>query len=274
MSLNSFAVSVLRQYNSIYMSTLVNFATSDFFPAQRFNSQTGKSIGCFDQVIENHPDTIDTDFRQAHMEILGQARGAGYWLWKPYCILKALEQSADGDVVMYADSACHFISSAAPLLVLPLQFDQDIIPFALDRLEGNWTKRDAFVRMACDDHGFEQTPQRLASFILARKSAQSLAFFKEYLVYCSDAAILTDLENTCGLPNYPGFQEHRHDQSVFSLLTKKWSLEVFRDPCQWGNSQIGAFSNSPYPQLIEHTRQRSPKQAKISHKIKRFFFPK
>ena len=25
-------------------------------------------------------------------------------------------------------------------------------------------------------------------------------------------------------PNYPGFNEHRHDQSIFSLLTKKHGL--------------------------------------------------
>ena len=26
------------------------------------------------------------------------------------------------------------------------------------------------------------------------------------------------------IPNYPNFKEHRHDQSIFSLLTKKYNL--------------------------------------------------
>ena len=211
------------------MNILVNFATSNFFPAQRFNGKTGKVIGGFDQAIENNPSTIDPAFREAHAAILDRARGAGYWLWKPYCILKALEQANDGDIVMYADSASHFIASATPLFNLPTQFNQDIIPFALDHLEGHWTKRDTFIRMACDGQGFELTAQRLASFMLARKSPQSLAFFKDYLDYCTDSVILTDAENICGLPNYSGFRDHRHDQSVFSLLTKKWGLDVFRD---------------------------------------------
>lgn len=256
------------------MSILVNFATKSFGNAQRFNSKMGMKIGGFDKVIENNPGTLDNNFRTENATILNQARGAGYWLWKPYCILKALEQASEGEIVMYTDSASHFIASAAPLLLLPEKYQQDIIPFALEHPEAHWTKRDAFVLMDCDNRGFEKLPQRLASFMVARKSANSIQFFKEYLHYCCNPQILTDLENICGLPNYPGFKDHRHDQSIFSLLTKKHGLQVFRDPCQWGNSQITEFTNSQYPQLIEHTRQRSPKQAKLSYQIKRFFFPR
>jgi hypothetical protein len=128
--------------------------------------------------------------------------------------------------------------------------------------------------MDCDRQGFEQTSQRLASFILIRKSVKSIAFFQQYLSYCSDPRILTDIQNTCDLLNYAGFRDHRHDQSVFSLLSKKLKLEAFRDPSQSGNSQMSQFPNSNYPQLIEHTRQKSPRQATLSYKLKRFFFPK
>jgi hypothetical protein len=30
-----------------------------------------------------------------------------------------------------------------------------------------------------------------------------------------------DMDNTLGQPNYPEFYDHRHDQAIFSLLTKK-----------------------------------------------------
>lgn len=256
------------------MKVLVNYATENFFPAQRFSSKTALQIGGFDRVIENNPATLGSEFKSKHSAILNEARGAGYWLWKPYCILTALNQVKDGDFVMYVDSASHFIRSADPLFALPALTNQDVIPFSLDLPEAHWTKRDAFVLMDCDRQGFEQRSQYLASFILARKSAQSVAFFQEYLSYCSDPRILTDVQNTCGLPNYLGFRDHRHDQSVFSLLSKKLELEVFRDPSQSGNAQMSAFTNSNYPQLIEHTRQKAPKQATLPYKLKRFFFPK
>lgn len=256
------------------MKLLINFATANFRDAQQFNTKTALKIGGFDRVLNTDPDLIDEQFKGQHESILGQPKGAGYWLWKPYFILKALNQLQDGDVAMYADAASHFIHSANPLLELPVTYKQDIIPFELDLPESAWTKRDAFVYMNADAMGFQETRQFLASFIVIRKSAFSMQFMTEYLEYCCNPKILTDLENHCGLRNYPGFTAHRHDQSVFSLLCKKYKLQGFRDPSQWGNSQASRFSNSSYPQILEHTRQKSPKQAKFFYRLKRFLFPK
>ena len=256
------------------MKLLINFATENFAKAQQFNSKTALSIGGFDRVYNATPNLIDVDFKIKHSAILKQARGAGYWLWKPYFILRALEQLKDGDVVMYADSASHFIHSADSLLNLTNAYGQDIIPFELELTEGAWTKRDAFVLMDADQQSFEKSRQFLASFIVIRKSAFSVQFIKEYLHCCCNPNILTDLKNVCGLPNYPEFTAHRHDQSVFSLLSKKYGLQGFRDPSQWGNNRMSEYTNSNYPQILEHTRQKSPKQAKPLYRLKRFFFPK
>jgi hypothetical protein len=35
----------------------------------------------------------ETEFYSANRAILDQARGAGYWLWKPYIVLQALLES-------------------------------------------------------------------------------------------------------------------------------------------------------------------------------------
>lgn len=256
------------------MTLLINFATPNFQVAQQFNSKTGSQVGGFDQVWSTNLSNVDDHFKKQYLSILNQSRGAGYWLWKPYLILQALEQVQNGEMVMYCDSASHFIHRADPLLSLPSQFNQDVIPFELELLEASWTKRDAFVYMNADGQDFEKSPQFLASFIVIRKSAFSIEFVNEYLHYCCNPNILTDLENSCGLPNHPGFVAHRHDQSVFSLLCKKHGLKGFRDPSQWGNPRIPDYKNSAYPQILEHTRQKSPKHASPLYKLKRFFFPK
>jgi len=256
------------------MKLLVNFATHPFLKAQQFNRKTAIQVGNFNKVFCANPAQIDAEFKANNQTILKQVRGAGYWLWKPYFILQALKQLAHDDLLMYTDSASHFIHSAAPLLALPKRFGQDIIPFELELLESRWTKRDAFVYMDADQRGFEKSRQFLASFIVIRKSVFSIQFIEQYLHYCTNPNILTDLDNICKLPNYPDFASHRHDQSIFSLLCKKYGLQGFRDPSQWGNSRIAEYSNSDYPQILEHTRQKSPKQAELNYKIKRFFFPK
>lgn len=256
------------------MNLLINFATDDFKRAQQFNSKTAMSVGGFEHVFNASTTLIDDHFRSKHSLILNQSKGAGYWLWKPYFILQALDRLKDGDVLMYADSASHFIHPAEPLLNLPKSFGQDVIPFELELEEGRWTKRDTFVYMNVDQMNYEKSQQFLASFIVIRKSQFSLHFINEYLTYCCNPNILTDLENTCGLPNHSGFVAHRHDQSVFSLLCKKYSLTGFRDPSQWGNSRVAEYQNSQYPQILEHTRQKIPKQSKPLYRLKRFFFPK
>jgi len=256
------------------MKLLVNFATDNFLKAQQFNSKTALKIGGFDRTFCTRPTLISKEFREKHHAIFDQTRGAGYWLWKPYFILQALQQLKDGDTLMYCDSASHFIRPATSLLDLPSAYRQDIIPFELELLESAWTKRDAFFYMGADKNHFEQSRQFLASFMVIRKSALSIQFAQEYLHYCCNPNILTDLENICGLPNYPNFNSHRHDQSVFSLLCKKYGLQGFRDPSQWGNTRTSEYTNSSYPQILEHTRQKSPKQARFSYQIKRFFFPK
>jgi hypothetical protein len=42
-----------------------------------------------------------TDFYEQNRQILDRPRGGGYWLWKPYIILDALQKSDPGDVILY-----------------------------------------------------------------------------------------------------------------------------------------------------------------------------
>ena len=252
------------------MKILVNYANSTYKNAQKFNSKTGLTVGNFDHVYEYCPELIDPIFYEKNKLILGQRKGAGLWLWKPYIILDAIKKSKSGDLIVYSDSASHFIQKVDYLTSLPSEFNQDVIPFELERHEGEWSKRDAFVLMGVDGLGFERTRQRLGSPIIVRTSDVSLDFFHEYLELAQDIRIIGDGPNTCDLENYPGFQSNRHDQTIFSLLSKKHGLIGFRDPSQWGNHDVDMYPNSKYPQIMELTRQASPKQAGIKYRMLRF----
>lgn len=239
------------------MKLLINYANNVFRKSRKLNSKTGKELGLFDDIISYSLQDIDKNFFEKNKSILSQKRGNGYWLWKPYFIKKSLELLNSGDFLFYCDSGSYFIKPITPLIDTSLDTGQEIIVFELQFMERFWTKRDAFILMDCDFPKYIETNQRLASFSLWRKTRFTMDFINEYLLYAQDARILTDLENQCGNPNYPGFVEHRHDQSIFSLLTKKYDLEAYRDPSQWGNGENRRYANSNYGQLIEHTRKRS-----------------
>jgi hypothetical protein len=235
---------------------LINFADEVFKSSQTKNSETGKEIGGFDSVISYSPHDIDEDFSNKNRETLSQKRGAGYWLWKPYFIVKTLTSMQDDDYLFYCDSGAYFIQSIDPLIKLSQEKNQDIICFNVEHIQKDWTKRDTFILMNCDESKFLETKQILAGFILVKKSKFSIDFFDEFLEYAQDPRILTDLDNQLGKPNYNTFQEHRHDQSIFSLLCKRHNIAAYRDPSQYGNDFKEYYPTSTYPQILELTRKK------------------
>ena len=46
-----------------------------------------------------------TDFYFKNRYILDNPRGNGFFIWKPYIILKTMESLDEGDIVMYSDAA-------------------------------------------------------------------------------------------------------------------------------------------------------------------------
>mmetsp|Transcript_25837 Transcript_25837/g.55977 ORF Transcript_25837/g.55977 Transcript_25837/m.55977 type:complete len:122 (+) Transcript_25837:65-430(+) len=49
-------------------------------------------------------------------------------------------------------------------------------------------------------------------------------FVSEWLELCTDVRALGDGPNELGKDNVEPFREHRHDQSIYSLLSKLWSI--------------------------------------------------
>jgi hypothetical protein len=85
------------------------------------------------------------------------------------------------------------------------------------------------------------------------KNDVNIEFLKEWQRYLRDPRIVTDENNMYGI-NFPEFKDHRHDQSVLTILCTKYNYKLFRDPTQWGNEEKDKFINSPYPQLFYHHR--------------------
>ncbi len=122
-------------------------------------------------------------------------------------------------------------------------------------LAKTWTKRDCFVLMGCNTEKYWNAPMSNGAVSLWRKSDENIKFLEEWLKFAKDPRIITDDPNIFGL-NDINFKDHRHDQSILSLLAIKYNLEMYRDPTQYGVSFINEFDNSPYPQLFNHHRQK------------------
>ena len=209
------------------MKLLINYADELFQASREINCKTGTDVAGFNKVISYSPQDIDKYFYHKHKKLLKQFRGNGYWVWKPYFIKKSLELLDEGDVLFYCDSGVIFLSSIQPVIDFALQTGQKVVPFELEyAMEKIWTKRDAFILMDCDTSEYTDTPQCLASYHCWIQSKFAMDFVEEWLYYIQDERITTDIPNQLGEPNYPGFVEHRHDQSIFSLLAKQHGLKA------------------------------------------------
>ena len=75
-----------------------------------------------------------------------------------------------------------------------------------------------------DYNEYTNAGHKIASCIIVVKKENTLNFANEWLKYSENPNIITDLTNTQGKDNYADFIDHRHDQSIFSLLCKKYNV--------------------------------------------------
>ena len=95
--------------------------------------------------------------------------------------------------------------------------------------EKAWTKRDAFLLMGVNESATRESVQAWCGFVCFKHSFVAFQFLSEWLTYTQDARIITDSPSTL-LPETADFKENRHDQTVCSLLAKKWGVVMHDFP--------------------------------------------
>ena len=240
------------------MIIAVNYADKKFQRAQKLNSKTAKQWGA-DKVIEYGPGDIDETFRRQNQEILDAPRGGGYYLWKPYFYRKAYDELGEDDYLVYIDSGAVYVNKIQYLIDCMEHEKVPLMIFSLEqeRIEKGNTKRDAFVLTGCDEAKYTDTPQSIGGYFVCKKAPEVQAYLDEVLQYAQDMRIISDKPNVMGLPNYEEFTDHRHDQSVISLISKKYGFKRFRDPSQFGltnHYETEVEQRSTYPQIVDSHR--------------------
>lgn len=205
-------------------------ADDNYMPSAKFQLDTALKKGKVDRVLCYNIADLDEDFKIKNEKILqaGEGRRKGCYLWKPYFVNKALADLADGDFLIYMDGAGgYYRAGVAPLIRYMKSNAIDMVGSRRYKyLEKHWTKRDAFVYMKCDKAEYTEQYQCWAGFFILKKTQKTCSIMNEWLQYAQDYRIITDAPNTCGLDNYEGFVENRHDQSILSILMKKYDVTI------------------------------------------------
>lgn len=199
-----------------------------------------QQLGVYDSIFTATDKQLEPAFRKKFADKLKNGvRGFGYWCWKPQVIWQQLEQMQAGEVLQYSDAGCHLNaagigrlndyfelanSSGSGILAFqaippqkPLMYDGRKLRAIVER---EWSKGDLLdwfgVRNVQD---VVETPQYAGGIIFIKKCAESSEIIRCWMdLYHKDFSLADDSASKS--PNLPGFVEHRHDQSIFSILCK------------------------------------------------------
>jgi hypothetical protein len=159
-------------------------------------------------------------------------RGYGYWLWKPYILLKQLKSINYNDIIVYADVGCHFNIDNKNRLLEYINILQNsnygILSFVLPFQEKVWTKGDLFKYFNCENNEeIKNSNQNHATFMIIKKNDHSIKLIEQWYNIGSHYNLINDSPSIT--PNDYEFIEHRHDQAIYSLLVKIYGSEKIKD---------------------------------------------
>ena len=204
----------------------LSYATGEFLEARDQLCNSALKVG-FDEARARSFENLDKEFCLDNKDILSQPRGAGYWLWKPQIILQELKKLNPDDVLVYSDAGrySYYNFKCFPKRLVKLAKEKGFLLGPTLGQHGpmrKWVKRDAFILLDMDQPEIHMLPTIQAGWSFWTPCPEAFEFLEKWLSACKDPRILTDIENTQGLPNLPDFKDHRHDMAVLTLLAYKY----------------------------------------------------
>lgn len=243
---------------------LINYADKMYYNSQMICTQKAIEVGKFDKIFQCNINDIDQKFIEENKSILSETRGAGYWLWKPYLIDKALRTIPEDSILFYLDSGAFFNDSVDSLIEYMKDYlNEGIVLFETSKwcptgppwekcTEKFWTKGDVFYLLdILDNPEITETPQLNGATILMKNNKNAREFVSEWLEISKRREAITDDENVYH-PNFEGFEDARHDQSILSCLAKKHKKPIFEDITQWGEPRKNGLGTY----IIHHRNKR------------------
>lgn len=222
---------------------LITYYTSDMSISGVRCLTAAKSFG-FDAFAR-----LDIDHTYRTMNpVLSEQRGAGYWLWKPYILLREMMMGKDGDVIVYMDAGVEMTGEQKWLEGL-----DEIWIFGNMYEHEHWCKGDAMEMI----HPGPYSKQVQASVIAVRVSEFSRRFVKEWLTWCEMPGLIDDSPSRSA--NRDGFREHRHDQAILTCVAYKYGIPLH----YWCARYNDAFDypkgeyRDAYPVCLNHHRKRN-----------------
>jgi hypothetical protein len=189
-------------------------------------------------------------------------RGYGYWAWKPELLLDIFESSESGDIICYADSGCQISPFGIERFTENIEICRRagaLFFYMPKNVEKNWTKGKLIEHLgALGERAITDTPQVQATYFYLEVNEKNYNLLSRWAILSVENNYsLVDDTDSYGIEG-ANYVEHRHDQSILSLLVKIQKYTTREYECHFKNKDY--YMNSPvmlYP--IHSIRNRTGK---------------
>jgi hypothetical protein len=173
----------------------------------------------------------------ANAYTLSNPRGAGYWLWKPWLILRVLHAIPQGDIVVYFDSDISVNDD-------PVEFASECERNGISAIESGFmsntfTKRDCYIILRADSKEYYDAPQVWAACLAFQNTPLIANFITDWLAACCNPHLIDDSPSVLG-PEVTGFMTHRHDQAILTIMLKQAGFRLLP------NERATIFAHPPF----------------------------
>jgi hypothetical protein len=213
----------------------ITFGNQKYYNALNRICNQAKELNIFDSVFAyNDKILFEYEDFQIHKEFISNnSRGFGYWIWKPFIVLKEFEKMKDGDILVYSDAGCSVKSTGVNRMKEYFDMintnENSVIGFQLEDFhpEKRWCKADLLKFMNLDEDKYKDSRQLVGGIFVIKKNPKMIKLIEEWYEICCNYHLIDDTPSI--EKNDISFMEHRHDQSVLSLLRKKYGCILLED---------------------------------------------
>lgn len=185
---------------------------------QKQKAQAG-AAGFNYSIIYQWEDLEKTAEYLLHKDLYDEPKGAGFWLWKSYYLLRTMKELDYGDLLFYCDAGDAFDPSTLGKIMGILKENNG--RFLLRHVKNynyQWVKEYLFKTLDTDNRDREalHIEAGVQGWI---KTSRNMEFIEEWHDCCCNRKMI-DGEDY-GMVNESRFIDDRHDQSIFSILAEQ-----------------------------------------------------
>ena len=276
---------------------LTSFASSDLSrSAKRFRQQAEK-MEVYDEILIYNEDDLERSFKEYVLSLVknGKKKGFGYWVWQTYFHKLVLSRMKENDIYHWCDIGCHFnvngikrlkeyikivSSNKSGILAFDYsnpQLSQKYAKYQFPKfMEFQYTKGDLikYFKLDCDNK-IIQSPQIWGgSFFLRKCNNVDEVMNEHYHLSRNRFDLIDDDEKKFKVKSCEGYIQHRHPQSVLSILFKMNDCDLISAyESEWAldeNNNRTFFHLKDFPIIAKRDKKKNLFKRFLDRQIKTF----